>query len=311
MVTLEALQFPPQMMEKERELQEMDARLRQADAAAADEARATVQAELAAATEETAALRRAVQALEQENKALKLKAEKAQKLGPRRPSGEPKRAAAARPPRIQIPGEITVGDGDPSPLEDGRNGKVGSPRAEARPRRRSRDVKVTKSAPTLDVRRMSNERSSDADTDTNSETDSVPLTPSRKRGEGSSIPLPVGVARAAASGSVGARERTATAPQPSGRRSSGGNSQEESASDDEMSARIFASAAAAPPGRNGSLAHGAPGSPTGHKRPVTAGAKPGMVPGVRRRSSEGAPDGLRAEVGVSTQKRPVTAAPPG
>ena len=58
------------MMEKERELQEMDARVRQADAAAAEDARVAVQAELAAATDEAAALRRAVQALEQENKAL-------------------------------------------------------------------------------------------------------------------------------------------------------------------------------------------------------------------------------------------------
>ncbi|GAQ81725.1 kinesin-related protein [Klebsormidium nitens] len=304
------------MMEKERELQEMDARVRQADAAAAEEARVAVQAELAAATDEAVALRRAVQALEQENRALKLRAEQAQKQGPRELDLEPKRAAA-RPPKLQIPpAEITVGDGERTPTE---NGRVGSPRAEARPRRRSRDVKLAKSAPNLEVRRKSNGRSSDGETESSSDTGSVPVSPSRKRGEGSSIPLPVGVgvARGTPSGSLSARERVASAqpsaPQHNGsgiRRSSGAGSQDESTSDEEMSARIFA--AAAPLGRNGSLGQAVPGSPTGHKpRPVTAGAKPGSAPGLRRRSSDGPEGIIRADPAVSAQKRPVTAAPSG
>jgi hypothetical protein len=290
------------MLEKERELQEMDARVRQAETNAAEEARSFVQSELQSKEDELATLRGAMQALEQENKALKTRADQLQRQGPRE-NEESTTRKGSRPPAIQIPvpAEITVGDGERTPTEDGRNGRG------ERPRRRSQEGKVAKSLPNLDVRRRSSRRSSDGVSDSASELD-IPLTPSRKRGEGSSIPLPVGVARVNVSGtrerngsaqqqSGSAQQQNGSAHQRNGRRSTEENPEESTSDEDAgMSARIFANAGA---GRIVSAAPSVPGSPTGHKRPVTAGAKPG----VRRRSSE-----LGAEA-FSTQRRPVTAAP--
>lgn len=285
-------------MEKERELQEMDARVRQAETNAAEEARSLVQSELQSKEDELAALRGAMQALEQENKALKTRADQLQRQGPRE-NEESKPRKGSRPPAIQIPvpAEITVGDGERTPTENGRG---------ERPRRRSQEGKVAKSLPSLDVRMRSSRRSSDGTSDSASELD-IPLTPSRKRGEGSSIPLPVGVARVNVSGtrerngsaqqqSGSAQQQSGTAHQRNGRRSAEENP-EESTSDEEMSARIFATGGG---GRIFSAAPSVPGSPTGHKRPVTAGAKAG----VRRRSSE-----LGAEAFSTQSRRPGTAAP--